>query len=229
MSRIVAGRFQESTGAEAVLKALPAQGFNRSEFEMFFVTPPGQHATFPVGGDAFSDEGARKGSSGAAIGALMGAGVGLLIGIIGYAIIEYLNVDVLGPGLVTRQGEDSGVGLGLITIALAAVGAYVGSLIGAMSKMRSGSVRRATVEHPVERPSGLMVAINVDRHGSEPRAIETLQHYGARDIERTEGEWKDGDWRNFDPRIPTPPDAGVPSESVISRITAEGKRNNRAS
>ena len=229
MSRIVAGRFQESTGAEAVLKALPAQGFNRSEFEMFFVTPPGQHATFPVGGDAFSDEGARKGGGGAAIGAVIGAGAGLLIGIIGYVITKYLNIDVLWPGLVTRHGEESGVGLGLITIALAAVGAYVGSLVGAMSKMRSGSVRRATVEHPVERPSGLMVAINVDRQGSEPRAIETLQRYGARDIERTQGEWKDGDWKDFDPRMPTPPDAGVPNESVISRITAEGKRDNRAS
>ena len=231
MSRIVAGRFQESTGAEAVLKALPAQGFNRSEFEMFFVTPPGQHATFPVGGDAFSDEGARKGGSGAAIGALIGAGAGLLIGIVAYMLIEYLNVDVLWPGLVARQGEDSGVGvgMGLITIALAAAGAYVGSLIGAMSKMRSGSLRRATVEHPVERPSGLMVAINVDRQGSEPRAIETLRRYGARDIERTEGEWKDGDWKDFDPRMPTPPDAGVPSESVVSKITAEGKRDGRPS
>ena len=229
MSRIVAGRFQESTGAEAVLKALSAQGFNRSEFEMFFVTPPGQHATFPGGGDTFSDEGARKGGSGATIGALIGAGAGLLIGIIGYVIIEYLNVDVLWPGLVTRQGEDSGVGLGLITIALAAVGAYVGSLIGAMSRMRSGSLRRATVEHPVERPSGLMVAINVDRQGSEPRAIETLQRYGARDIERTQGEWKDGDWKDFDPRMPTPPDAGVPTESIVSKITAEGKRDKRES
>ena len=229
MSRIVAGRFQEPAGAEAVLRALPAQGFNRSEFEMFFVTPPGQHATFPVGGDASSDEGARKGGSGADIGALIGAGAGLLIGIIGYVITKYLNIDVLWPGLVTRQGEDSGVGLGLITIALAAVGAYVGSLIGAMSKMRSGSLRRATVEHPVERPSGLMVAINVDRQGSEPRAIETLQRYGARDIERTQGEWKDGDWKDFDPRMPTPPDAGVPNESIVGKITAEGKRDKQAS
>jgi hypothetical protein len=225
MSRIVAGRFKEPAGAEAVLKALPEQGFQRSEFEMFFVTPPGQHATFPIGGDVFSDEGARKGGGGAVIGAAIGAGAGLLVGIIAYMAIEYLDVAVLWPGFIGRQEGESGAGLGLLTVALVAVGAYVGSLIGAMSKMRSGSVRRATVEHPVERPSGLMVAIKVDRQGSEPRAIETLQRYGARDIERTEGKWEEGDWKDFDPRIPTPPDAGVPGESVVSKITAEGQRD----
>jgi hypothetical protein len=211
MSRIVAGRFKEPAGAEAVLRALPDQGFQSSEFQMFFVTPPGQHATFPVGGDAFSDEGARKGGSGAALGALSGAGVGLLLGVIAYLIVENFDVAVLWPGLIGRKDGDSGVGLGLLVVALVAVGAYVGSLIGAMSKMRSGSLSRATAEHPVERPSGLMVAINVDRQGTEPRAIQTLQRYGARDIERTEGEWKGGDWKDFDPRIPAPPDAGVPT------------------
>ena len=207
MSRIVAGRFKEPAGAEAVLRALPDQGFQRSEFEMFFVTPPGQHATFPIGGDVFSDEGAKKGGSGAVIGALIGAAIGLGAGVIAYLLLDQY----------------------LVILALIAVGAYVGSLIGAMSRMRPGSLRRATVEHPVERPSGLMVAIKVDRQGAEPRAIETLQRYGARDIERTEGEWKAGDWKDFDPRIPAPPEAGVPDESVVSKITAEGKRNNRAS
>ena len=207
MSKIVAGRFKEPAGAEAVLRALPDQGFQHSEFEMFFVTPPGQHGTFPIGGDVFSDEGAKQGGSGAVIGALIGAAIGLGAGVIAYLLLDQY----------------------LVILALIAVGAYVGSLIGAMSRMRPGSLRRATVEHPVERPSGLMVAIKVDRQGSEPRAIETLQRYGARDIERTEGEWKAGDWKDFDPRIPAPPDAGVPAESVVSKITAEGKRNNRAS
>ena len=203
MSKIVAGRFKEPAGAEAVLRALPDQGFQHSEFEMFFVTPPGQHATFPIGGDVFSDEGARLGGSGAVIGALTGAAIGLGAGVIAYFLLDQY----------------------LVIVALIAVGAYVGSLIGAMSRMRPGSLRRATVEHPVERPSGLMVAIKVDRQGSEPRAIETLQRYGARDIERTEGVWEAGDWKDFDPRVPSPPNAGVPSESVVSKITAEGKRN----
>jgi hypothetical protein len=69
--------------------------------------------------------------------------------------------------------------------------------------MRSGARRRATVEHPVERAPGQMVAIRVDRPGTESRAIETLRRYGAREIERTEGEWRAGDWKDFDPRVPS--------------------------
>jgi hypothetical protein len=47
-----------------------------------------------------------------------------------------------------------------------------------------------------------MVAVRVDRAGTEPRAIETLSRFGARDIERTEGTWREGDWKDFDPRVP---------------------------
>ena len=69
MSRIVAGRFDDFSGAEAALNALPGAGFQRSDFQSFFVTPPGQHAIFPVGGDSYSDEGAQHAGHGALGGA----------------------------------------------------------------------------------------------------------------------------------------------------------------
>ena len=202
MSKIVAGRFDDLTVAEDVLRALPREGFQRSEFESFFVTPPGQHATFPIGGDAYSDEGARHAGGGAIKGALVGGAVGFGAGAAFFFVIEHPIVLLAGIG----------------------IGAYVGSLIGALAKTRAGSARRATVEHPVERPGGPMVAIRVDRPGSEPLAVETLRRYGARDIERTEGEWKAGDWKDFDPRKPSPPHRGVPTESVVSAVTSEGKK-----
>lgn len=168
--------------AEAVLNALPGQGFDRSEFQSFYVNPEGQHALHPTGGDTHSDEGARQADKGATRGAIVGGCLGLLAGIALYFAFDYL----------------------ILVLAGAALGAYVGSLVGALSRLRSGSLRQATVEHPVERRPGQMVAIQVDRPGSESRAIETLQRYGAHDIERTEGEWQAGNWKDFDPRIPSP-------------------------
>src|SRR5262249_41874556 len=111
MSTIVSGRFDGVTSTEALLRALPGEGFERSDFQSFFVTPPGQHATFPVGGDAYSDEGAKRAGSGAINGALMGAGLGLVAGIAAFFVFEEMIAVLAGVGL----------------------GAYVGSLIGALS------------------------------------------------------------------------------------------------
>jgi hypothetical protein len=202
MSRIVAGRFEDFSHAEEVLRALSGAGFQRSDYQSFFVNPPGQHATFPVGGDSYSDEGARGAGRGALRGALGGGVIGLAAGAGAYLFFDQAITILAGIGL----------------------GAYMGSLVGALSRTRAGSRRRATAEHPVERPAGYMVAVRVDRPGTEQPAIETLQRHGARDIERTEGEWRAGDWKDFDPRQPIPPNPGVPSESVIRKVTAEKER-----
>ena len=182
MSKIVAARFEDTAGARAVLNALPGEGFNRSEFQLFYVNPEGQHAITPIGGDAHSDEGAKRADEGAIRGAMIGGCLGVLAGIGAYFVLD--NV--------------------IAVLAGAALGAYVGSLWGALSEVRGGRKREATPEHPVGRRPGQMVAIQVDRPGAEKRAIETLRRYGARDIERTEGEWRAGDWKDFDPRVPSP-------------------------
>lgn len=184
MAKIIAARFRDLAGAQAVLNALPGQGFDRSEFQSFYVNPAGQHSLNPTGGDTHSDEGAKQADEGAVRGAVIGGCLGLLAGIALYVFWDNL----------------------IAVLAGAALGAYVGSLLGALSRLRSGSLRKATVKHPVERPAGQMVAIQVDRPGAESRAIETLQRYGAHDIERTEGEWQAGNWKDFDPRIPSPRD-----------------------
>ena len=181
MSKIIAARFNNLAGAEAALHALPAQGFQRNEFQSFYVNPEGQHALHPLGGDVGSDEGAKHANQGAVSGALIGAGAGLLAGIAAHLYLHNLVAVLAG----------------------AALGAYVGSLIGALSRMRAGRIHRATVEHPVERHAGQMVAVQVDRPGAEDLAIETLRRYGAREIEHAEGEWRAGDWKDFDPRLPS--------------------------
>ena len=48
-------------------------------------------------------------------------------------------------------------------------------------------------------------AVNVDRPRMERRALAALARHAARDIGRTEGDWRNGSWRDFDPRSPLRP------------------------
>lgn len=180
MSRIICGIFDRTVDAEAALEALKREGFHRSEVDAFYVSPPGQHAMTPVGGDApHSSEGSRGAGFGAGAGALIGALIGALAG-------------WLASGA-----------LGLVVIPLAAgLGAYLGSFAGTMARVRSGRRGSASVEHPLEPRGGRMIAVLVDRPGTEPRAIELLKNHRARDVRRAEGQWANGSWRDFDPRAP---------------------------
>ena len=176
MSRIVAGRFDRSIDADAALDALKREGFSRQEVDAFYVSPPGQNAMTPLGGDApHSSEGSRKAGMGAAVGAAVGLAAGLIIG--------------------------SLIGAHAVLLACA-LGALVGAFAGAMATVRGGRRSVATVEHPVESRGGRMIAICVERTGCEPTAVNILRAYNAREVGRAEGVWRDGSWRDFDPRQP---------------------------
>ena len=176
MSKIVAGRFDRSLDADAVLEALKREGFSRHEVDAFYVSPPGQNAMTPVGGDApHSSEGSRK----AGMGAVVGAGVGLAVGL------------VIG----------SLIGAHAVLFACA-LGALVGAFGGGMLTLRGGRRTEASVEHPVESRGGRMIAVCVDRADTEAVAVRVLRANNARDIGRAEGVWRDGSWRDFDPRQP---------------------------
>jgi hypothetical protein len=183
MSRIICGMFDRTLDADAALDELKREGVPRSEVDAFYVSPPGQHAMTPVGGDApHSSEGSRT----AGIGATLGAAIGAVLG------------GAAGWLVSSAAGE-----LGLVAIPLGAgLGAYIGSFAGSMSRVRAGQRSSASIEHPVEPLGGRMIAINVDRDGTEKRAIEILKRHGARDVRRAEGEWTNGSWRDFDPRAP---------------------------
>jgi hypothetical protein len=71
-----------------------------------------------------------------------------------------------------------------------------------MATVRQGRRSQASVEHPVESRGGRMIAVCVDRAGAEVLAIEALRACNARDIGVTQGDWRDGSWRDFDPRQP---------------------------
>jgi hypothetical protein len=180
MTRIVAGRFDRTLDADAALKALEREGFALLEIDSFYVSPPGQNDLTPFGGDApHSSAGSRQAGIGAAIGAVIGGLVGLAAGWV-------LQLEMNGITLLLAAG----------------LGAYLGSFAGAMARVRGGRRSEASVEHPVEPRGGRMIAVNVERAGTEARAVAVLRRHRARDIGRTEGDWRDGSWRDFDPRRP---------------------------
>jgi hypothetical protein len=180
MSRIIAGRFDATVDADAAIEALRREGFSREEIDSFYVAPPGQHAINPWGGDSFAGEGARHAGRGALLGAVLGAAAGLAL------------------GWVLARGSEWSV---IVVLFCAGLGAYVGSFLGAMKKVRGGKRSRATLEHPVEPKAGRMIAVNVDRAGMDSRALKVLRTLGARDVGRADGTWRNG-WKDFDPRAP---------------------------
>ncbi|HEX4326600.1 MAG TPA: hypothetical protein VH105_07255 [Burkholderiales bacterium] len=179
MSHIIAGRFDTTAQVAAVLTELDAAHLTRGEFASYYVNPPGQHGLYALGGDEFADAAARHAGGGAATGATIGGAAGLAIG-----------------GVAAAVSPEAGA---VAALAVGSVGAYVGSFLGALNKLEDGSTLPET---PAEAGAGPMVAICVDRPGTEQIARATLQRHGARAIERVDGRWEDGDWKDFDPRVP---------------------------
>jgi hypothetical protein len=188
MARIVAARFETGQEADRATQALVQAGIRQDKLASFEVLPPGQHGLYPIGGDAAHDRGTRKSFGSAATGAAVGIVVGAFIG---WAISE---------ALVGRH-EASLVLLG--TLAGAGVGAYVGSFIGAMILMRNPRASRASVDEPVSRKSGPLVAVEVDERAEQfAAACDVFVALDALEIEEADGRIRDGDWVDFDPRLP---------------------------
>jgi len=179
MARIIAGRFDATVDADAAIETLRREGFAREDIDSFYVSPPGQHAMTPLGGDApHASAGSRFAGFGAIAGALAGGLAGVLVG---------LAID-------SRYGA-------VAVLFAAGLGAYLGSFLGTMHKVRGGRPDEASVEHPLEPKAGRMIAVNVERGGGAERALKVLRELGARDLGRADGTWHNG-WKDFDPRAP---------------------------
>lgn len=168
MERIIAGRFETKDDADAAATLLA--GFvETSDICIFHNNPPGQHDALPLGGDESADpdaEGAQKSAAGTALAAGLTAGA---IGALG------------GP---------------VVAIAAAGIGAYSGSLVGAMQGLGEDEVKTGA---PDRRPVGVMLSVRIAEPQDEKRVIDTLRAQGAADIERAQGTWSAGDWSDFDP------------------------------
>jgi hypothetical protein len=71
-----------------------------------------------------------------------------------------------------------------------------GSLVGAMDGLGNHDDKPRA---PERRPSGVMLSMLIASPVNEKRVIATLRAEGAADIELAHGEWRDGDWADFNP------------------------------
>lgn len=158
-----------------------------SDICIFHNNPPGQHDVLATGGDENADPGTKGAGKSAATTALA---AGLTAGAVG---------SLAGPA---------------VAIAAAGVGAYVGALAGAMDELSDNNERPRKVER---RPGGVMLSVRIVDRDEEQRVIDTLRAQGAADIEEADGEWRDGNWVDFDPvAVPRLVDSTAGKRSAIS-------------
>jgi hypothetical protein len=166
--RIIAGRFQTKSEADKTAGLL-SDFVSTDDICIFHNNAPGQHDVHALGGDENEDPGAREADKGSASTA---ATAGLTAGAIGA---------IGGP---------------VTALAAGGIGAYVGSLMGAVDKLGDDDDKR---DGPDRRPAGVMLSVRIADPASEQRVISTLRAQGAADIEQAEGEWREGDWVDFNP------------------------------
>ncbi len=179
MASILIGQYDDFETANATISALHAAGISPQAIECFHLNAPGQHDTFPIGGDEDEDRNAHEGSGGAASGAALGAAAGLVLGAVA--------IPIVGP---------------FAAAAGLAVGAYTGSFAGAVSSMGDGGVQTAAVEVPM-RPAGVRVAVAIADDAASSTVERVLRNSDAKSIELATGNWQSGRWADFDP-VSTP-------------------------
>lgn len=178
MTTIIAGNFQQQDEAQRAIFDLADAGFPLDQTATFFVNPPGQHDLYPIGGDENASLGMENTVSGSITGAAVGGVVSIAAGL--------ATLPILGPGAV---------------IAAAGVGAYTGSLYGALAGTgdEKSAEAQALERSAVPRKSGILVAVSAPESAQQDAAIRILRAHGAADIERPEGTISGGGWDDFNP------------------------------
>lgn len=180
MSLIVAARFEGFEAAKAAASRLATSGFPDWDIHTFYVNPAGEHGRFPYGGDRRSDPDAGRADMGAYLGA---GGVGAVFAVFG--------------GFVAAELSDSTAAI----LAAAGVGAYLGSLFGALWVTGHGTTLHGHFNpdsHAEVRQAGVMVAVRV-RPQRELLACRILRDAGGADVEHANGRWRNNHWEDFDP------------------------------
>ena len=185
MTTLITGNFKQQSDAKQAMADLAGAGFATDQMTTFYVNPPGQHDLRPLGGDEENSAGTAHAGAGAAGGAAAGGVIGAVVGL--------TTLPLLGPGAA---------------VAAAGVGAYVGSLYGALGKMDEDddpetiAANAALSRSQPLRHSGMLVAVSAPASTQQATAIRILRSLGATDIDQPEGAIVAGEWPDFNPLTP---------------------------
>jgi hypothetical protein len=185
MKTIITGHFQQQSTARQAVAELLLAGFSSDKTAIYYLNPAGQHDLHRQPGGDHESPGSDDAAAGAAMGAAAGGAVGVAVGLAG--------LPVLGPS---------------VSLATAGLGAYVGSLYGALATMHGeGPAGTGTtgnegvgIGHP--RRAGMLVAVSAPAAGEQQAAIRIFGGLGATDIDRPQGEIVGGEWIDFDLSAP---------------------------
>lgn len=183
MSLIIAARFQGFDAAKEAAQRLAVSGFPEWDINTFYVNPPGVHGRYAWGGDRRSDADAGPAERGAYLGA---GAVGAVFAVL--------------AGFVMSEISESTA----LVLAAAGVGAYLGSLFGALWVTGHGSSQHGHFNpdaHAEVRQAGVMVAVRT-RPQREMLACRILRDAGGADVEHANGHWRNNRWEDFDPLSP---------------------------
>ena len=101
------------------------------------------------------------------------------------------------PATIAAAGLTAGaigvvVGGPLVGLAAAGVAAYTGSLLSTMNALSDNPAL-------ARRHGGVILAVRLTGQNTEERVIRDLEQQGALDVEKAQGEWRDGQWVDFSP------------------------------
>jgi hypothetical protein len=184
MTHIVAARFETFDAAQNAALMLVNEGVTEDCLHTFYVNPPGAHQRYRIGGDRAVDPDARGGHLGAVAGGAIVGLIGALIGVaVAFVVTDAWTVIIAGAG----------------------VGAYIGSLFGAMYALTRGRKRRTILEeqeaakHEAHHP-GVLLAVREATVRAD-RISEILRAAGGAEVEHAQGRWENGRWQDFDPLV----------------------------
>ncbi len=189
MSTIINGNFQDLNAAKRAVSDLLSTGFTDAQTSCFSVTIPGHDAdNYTSEGTVVALDTAATIAPHAADGALSGAAVGGAIGV----AVALASLPILGP---------------MVAAAALGVGAYGGSLYGALGSMEAADSKATedsvmAMQNARHRQSGTLVAVVADDAVQQDTAQRILHSHGAHDIELREGSLSFGVWTDFNPRLP---------------------------
>jgi hypothetical protein len=110
---------------------------------------------------------------------------------------EAINADKSAKKVATSAGLGAGaIGLfggPVVALSAAGIGSYTGSLVGALIGTNEND------DDPVKRKAGVMLAVHITNLEKEETIVSLLEDGGALDIEHAHGEWRNGDWVDFNP------------------------------